>query len=336
MRMIFLPGLIALSAAALPAAAQPAIPDAPLAPDASAALIEQTGEGRYTLDPALFEDPTALSRQARVVPRYENGRFDGFKLFAIRPDSLWAKAGLKNGDIVRAANGRPLDSPNAALEAYAQAKGSGFVLDVERRGAPLRLVYTMRGQPAPAMPPSRPPAPAPAEAPASRAVARPEAAPGVDLKGRIRAALDLDFGDRPGEVRGRITLSSPALKARPGGESAGVEFSLFDLGAVDVLIEVEPGEGAPLARVTRLSVDGADLTVRSRPESSIRFQPGQGMDGRLDLRVEVTPGSGLARRMLGAMGLGGPLELVCSGRLSQPRCRLDRDSKSPDSSPRSP
>lgn len=81
---------------------------------------------------------------ARVVPSFHDGKSNGFKLFAIRPKSVWAAAGFLNGDTWLSVNGMPLDGPEKALEAYAQVrKASRFTVELERAGKPVTLTFTI-------------------------------------------------------------------------------------------------------------------------------------------------------------------------------------------------
>jgi general secretion pathway protein C len=47
----------------------------------------------------------AVAKGARVVPAVKNGKPDGFKLYAIRPSSVYSKLGLTNGDTIQSING---------------------------------------------------------------------------------------------------------------------------------------------------------------------------------------------------------------------------------------
>jgi general secretion pathway protein C len=81
----------------------------------------------------------------RIVPDYQNGKHEGIKLFGIRPCSLFACVGLRNGDIVHTINGLGLTAPGRALEASEKLRSaSRFVLDLTRRGQPLSLRITLR------------------------------------------------------------------------------------------------------------------------------------------------------------------------------------------------
>lgn len=91
---------------------------------------------------ALFTDASLLMRQARIVPHVRDGRPDGLKLYAIRPSSVAAALGLQNGDTVRTVDGRDVSSPDHALEAYtALRSATRVVIELERRGAPVRVLY---------------------------------------------------------------------------------------------------------------------------------------------------------------------------------------------------
>jgi hypothetical protein len=52
---------------------------------------------------------------ARVIPSLHNGVPDGAKLYAVRPDSIYARAGLTNGDTVHTINGVDVRAPDQLL-----------------------------------------------------------------------------------------------------------------------------------------------------------------------------------------------------------------------------
>lgn len=90
---------------------------------------------------ALLAYPTAYVTSARVVPSVKNGDPDGYKLFAIRPGSLFDRLGLKNGDTVHSINGAPLAEVDDVVSLLVDAKNKKriFLLDVTRRGKPVQL-----------------------------------------------------------------------------------------------------------------------------------------------------------------------------------------------------
>lgn len=94
---------------------------------------------------ATLNNLNNIAMQARIVPSFKNGESDGFKLFAIRPGSLYSKIGIQNGDIIHKINGFPINSPDKALEVYQKLK-SARSIDVEltRRGQTKSLNYEIQ------------------------------------------------------------------------------------------------------------------------------------------------------------------------------------------------
>lgn len=85
---------------------------------------------------------SSLATQARIVPAFEGGEPVGFKLFSIRPNSLYSKIGIQNGDVITRINGYEINSPDKALEVYQKLKDSKSInVDLKRRGKPLTLEY---------------------------------------------------------------------------------------------------------------------------------------------------------------------------------------------------
>jgi general secretion pathway protein C len=137
--------------AAVPVAEQPVNTGEPV-DDLQAAIdngIKKTGENTYEIDKSLVEkvlaNPMAVAKGARVVPAVKNGKPDGFKLYAIRPSSVYAKLGLTNGDTLQAINGFELTSVDKGLEVYAKLReATQLEVEVTRRGKPMTLKYSIR------------------------------------------------------------------------------------------------------------------------------------------------------------------------------------------------
>lgn len=111
--------------------------------------IKKTGDNTYEIDKSLVEkvlvNPMALAKGARVVPAVKNGKPDGFKLYAIRPSSAFAKLGLSNGDTLQSINGFELTSADKALEVYTKLReATSLEMEITRRGKPITLKYTIR------------------------------------------------------------------------------------------------------------------------------------------------------------------------------------------------
>ena len=111
--------------------------------------IKKIDDSTYEIDKSLVEkvllNPMAIAKGARVVPAMNNGKPDGFKLYAIRPDSAFAKLGLTNGDTLKQINGFELTSADKALEVYTKLReATSLEVEVQRRGKPVTLKYTIR------------------------------------------------------------------------------------------------------------------------------------------------------------------------------------------------
>ena len=93
----------------------------------------------------VLQNPMAVAKGARVVPSVRDGKPHGFKLYAIRPSSVYAKLGLANGDSLEAVNGMPLDSADQALEVYTKIRDAKqLTVDITRQGKAVKLVYTIK------------------------------------------------------------------------------------------------------------------------------------------------------------------------------------------------
>jgi general secretion pathway protein C len=83
-----------------------------------------------------------LSRDARVVPNFVDGKSNGFKIFSIKRNSAARNLGLRNNDVISGVNGTALSSPDKALELYSSMQSESHIeLDIIRKGEPVTLVY---------------------------------------------------------------------------------------------------------------------------------------------------------------------------------------------------
>ncbi len=111
--------------------------------------VKKIGEGKYEMERAalnkVLSNTTLLARSARIVPAMKDGKPNGFKLYAIRPGSIYSMLGMFNGDTVNAINGHPITSPDKALEVYTKLRtASHLSINFSRRGKPLAHEYTIR------------------------------------------------------------------------------------------------------------------------------------------------------------------------------------------------
>ena len=114
--------------------------------DTSITRIDATTvEVTDTLIDRVLADPIAVAKGARVMPHSVNGVASGFKLYAIRPSSIFARIGFTNGDRLTAVNGIELTGMDRALEVYALVRDADRVtIEVVRRGKPITLTIIRR------------------------------------------------------------------------------------------------------------------------------------------------------------------------------------------------
>lgn len=84
--------------------------------------LKQIASGRST---------AALYSQARIVPKWEDGKMVGVQLNQVKKGSLYEKIGIRSGDIITSLNGIRIDSPQASselLSEFTQAKEFDVVM----------------------------------------------------------------------------------------------------------------------------------------------------------------------------------------------------------------
>jgi general secretion pathway protein C len=111
--------------------------------------IEKRSDTDFVIDRSevdkAMENLNELFTQIRAVPHFQDGKAAGFRLFAIRHDSLFEKIGLKNGDIITRINGNDLSDPARAMSLIQELRGEGRIaVDVTRNSQPTSLNYEIR------------------------------------------------------------------------------------------------------------------------------------------------------------------------------------------------
>src|SRR5437899_1861821 len=111
--------------------------------------IRRTAENAFIVDrrevAGAVDNMSGLMTQLRAVAEVREGRPAGFRLFQIRDDSLFAKLGLRNGDVVERVNGTQVADPTALLAFLQRLRTEPRVaLDIVRGDAPRTLVYDLR------------------------------------------------------------------------------------------------------------------------------------------------------------------------------------------------
>jgi general secretion pathway protein C len=111
--------------------------------------VKKVSDSEFVVDEAEVENALGninqLLTQIRVVPNFQDGKADGFKVFAIKPDSIFAKVGLKNGDVIRKVNGNDITSPEKAFGIFQELRNEkNLSLEISRRGQTQSFSYEIR------------------------------------------------------------------------------------------------------------------------------------------------------------------------------------------------
>lgn len=113
--------------------------------------VREIGEGTFEISKDYRDSilqPESLSeilKDANSTPVREGGVMVGYRIFAIKPGSIYDQIGIKNGDIISGVNGIPLDSPAKALELFTMLRGeTNLNIEVRRRGGTKSLSYNIR------------------------------------------------------------------------------------------------------------------------------------------------------------------------------------------------
>ncbi|SRR5579884_1807886 len=133
--------------AAAPRATPAALPPTP--PPTPGSNIRAVGKNRWVvdrheIDNAVDNLPQLLTK-ARVVPNFTDGKPDGFRIFAITDDSLYAKIGLQNGDVLHQINGIEVKDPQNFMKVFEQLKDENAItVDLVRNNQKETFSYEIR------------------------------------------------------------------------------------------------------------------------------------------------------------------------------------------------
>lgn len=111
--------------------------------------VNKVSDEEYEVDRSYIDSQLAnlskVATQARIVPSFKNGKANGFKLFSIKPGSIYAKIGMQNGDIIQRINGYEMNSPEKGLEIYQKLKTEqSITVDYLRRGQTKNRTFNIR------------------------------------------------------------------------------------------------------------------------------------------------------------------------------------------------
>ncbi len=96
---------------------------------------------RANMEQAL-ENLGQLMEQATIRPHIEDGRPAGISITGIKPNAIFRKMRLRNGDIITGFNGRPIESVEDAVNIFDDLSSSSEVkIQIKRRGRQQTINY---------------------------------------------------------------------------------------------------------------------------------------------------------------------------------------------------
>jgi general secretion pathway protein C len=92
-----------------------------------------------------INDVTKLMTQVKIQPHMKDGQADGLAISSIKPNSIFRRMGLRNGDILKKVGGQDIRTVDDALRLYDSMKSADSVsVEIERRGSLRNIDYTIR------------------------------------------------------------------------------------------------------------------------------------------------------------------------------------------------
>jgi len=118
---------------------QPPRPPAPTPPPSSSTTLP-----RQEVESSL-SDLNQLMQQVRVRPYLEANKPAGFLVSDIKPNSIFSKMGLRNGDVIQKINDQNITSPEQAIELYqGLMEGGEIALEIKRGQKSEKINYEVQ------------------------------------------------------------------------------------------------------------------------------------------------------------------------------------------------
>jgi general secretion pathway protein C len=126
-----------------------AAPEPPSEPDDLTSKIRKVSDTEFEIDraaaQALLAEERHLENAARMRPVKEGDQIVGLHLSRVRPGTLFAAIGLKNGDRLESINGVSMTDPVEAFEGYRKLETSGSLrVEIRRAGQPLTIAVQVK------------------------------------------------------------------------------------------------------------------------------------------------------------------------------------------------
>lgn len=92
-----------------------------------------------------FQNINKLMTEIKIQPHMEDGRPAGLALSNIKPNSIFRRMGLRNGDVLKSVDGNEIGSVDDALRLYENMKSASQVsVQIQRRGRERTINYNIR------------------------------------------------------------------------------------------------------------------------------------------------------------------------------------------------
>jgi len=111
-------------------------------------MVKREAPGQFTVDQRELNDALQnldkLYTEIRAVPNFSGGKVSGMKILSVKSGSIFAKLGLRRGDVLQKINGMELDVKRG-FEIFNSLKDEkNITLDLIRQGQPTTLDYEIR------------------------------------------------------------------------------------------------------------------------------------------------------------------------------------------------
>jgi len=117
-------------------------------PAGKESMVKPEGPGQFTVDKREVEDAIQnldkLYTEIRAVPNFSGGKVSGMKVLSVKSGSIFAKLGLRRGDVLQKINGMELDVRRGFEIFNSLKEESNIKLDLIRQGQPTTLEYEIR------------------------------------------------------------------------------------------------------------------------------------------------------------------------------------------------
>ncbi len=92
-----------------------------------------------------INDVSKLMTQVKIQPHMQDGQPNGLAISNIKPNSIFRRMGLRNGDILKKVEGQDIRTVDDALRLYDSMKTADRVsVEIERRGSMRTIDYSIR------------------------------------------------------------------------------------------------------------------------------------------------------------------------------------------------